>query len=159
MMKRAAPLAIILALCPALSFSQGLPDGTQDGLGGGGVSTAPVQVNEESALSLISIVLHLGDSQQQQLRAAFDAAAKAAAPIATQMEDGKAALFAAVTAGKSDAEIKNLAEQQGTLTSQMLMLQARTFAKLWAVLTSEQKSEVDDFIYANIRMFLPAFPQ
>ena len=158
MMKGAAPLAIILALCPALSFAQGMPDGTQGGLGGGGVSGL-VQVNEESALSLISIVLHLGDSQQQQLRTAFDAAAKAAAPIATQVEDGKAALFAAVKSGKSDGEIKHLAEQQGALTSQMLTLQAQTFAKLWAVLTSEQKSEVDDFIYANIRMFLPAFPQ
>ncbi len=159
MMKRAAQFAIILALCPALSFAQGRRDGTQGGRGGGGVSSGPAQVNEESALSLISIVLHLGDSQQQQLRAAFDAAVKTAMPIATQMEDDKTALFAAVISRKGEDEIEHLAEQQGAMTSQMLVLQAQTFAKLWAILNREQKSEVDNFVYANIRLFLPAFPQ
>lgn len=156
MMKRAAQFAILLALWPALSLAQSGRDGTQGG--GSGISSR-AQVNEGSALQLISIVLRLSDSQEQQLRGVFDAATASSTPIATRIEDGKAALFAAVKSGKSGDEIKAVAEQQGALTSQMLVLQAQTFAKLWAILNSEQKSAVDDFVYANIRLFLPAFPQ
>ena len=113
-------------------------------------------MNEGSALLLISILLHLGDSQQQQLRTAFDAAVKTSTPITIQMEDGKAALFAAVKSGRSDAEIKSLAEQQGALASQMLVLQAQTFSKLLAILNSKQESHVDAFVFANMEEFLPA---
>jgi Spy/CpxP family protein refolding chaperone len=158
MMKRAAQFAVILALWPALSFAQGPRGGIQGGRAED-VSSRPALVNEESALHLISIVLRLSDSQQQQLREAFDAAVRTATPIAAQMEDLKGALFAAVRSGKSEDDIKNLAKQQGALTSQMLILQAQTFAKLWAILNSEQRSEVDHFVYDNIRLFLPAFPQ
>jgi hypothetical protein len=41
----------------------------------------------------------------------------------------------------------------------MLFLQAQTFAKLWALLDSQQKGLADDFVYSNIRLFLPASPQ
>jgi hypothetical protein len=153
MMKRMATLAIVLALCPAFSFAQGRRGG--GGVrGGGAVRGAAPQMTEESAVVLISALLQLNDSQQQQFRTAFDAAVKTAVPIAAQLEGGKAALFAAAKSGKTDDEIKHLADQQSALTSQILMLQAQTFMKLWAILSEQQKTEVDDFIYNNIGQVL-----
>lgn len=122
-----------------------------------GASLGPA--NEQSAQELITLVLRLNDSQQGQMRMAFDAAVKDAAPILDQMEHNKDALFAAVRSGKSEEEIRRLADEQGQLTSRMLLLQAQTFAKLWALLDSRQKGLADDFVFSNIRLFLPADPQ
>ena len=51
-----------------------------------------------------------------------------------------------------------MAEQQGTVTPEMLTVQAQTFAKLWALLTSEQKAEIDDSIHDDIGEFLSNAP-
>jgi hypothetical protein len=75
-------------------------------------------------------------------------------PLATQMETGRESLFEAVKSGKSDDQIKSLAEQQGSLASRMLALQAQTFSKMWTLLTSDQRSEVDDTMYDDIGEFL-----
>lgn len=148
-MKRLAKLFIILILCPAVCLAQGRRGGTRGGARGGAV-----QMDERTALLLLSALLNLSDSQQQQLGTVFDAAVKTAAPIATQMEVGKEALFEAVKSGKSDDQIKNMAEQEGSLTSRMLALQAQTFSKMWALLNSDQKSKVDASMYGNIGEFL-----
>jgi hypothetical protein len=99
-------------------------------------------------------LLNLNDSQQEQLRTAFDAAVKTAAPIATQMDSNKGALFEAVKAGKGDDQLKGMAEQQASLTSQMLTPQAQTFSKMRTLLTSDQKSQVDASMYGDIGEFL-----
>jgi Spy/CpxP family protein refolding chaperone len=111
-------------------------------------------MDERTALLLLSALLSLSDPQRQQLTTVFDAAAQTAAPIATQLEAGKAALFEAVKSGKSDEQIKNLADQEGSLRSRMLALQAQTFSKLWTLLTSDQKSKVDASMYGYIEGFL-----
>ena len=158
-------VAALLALCPALA--RGLD---KSGVAQSAAMSAPTpgadtsssslgQANEQSALELITLVLKLNDSQQEQLHAAFDAALKEATPIADEMEHAKGALFAAARSGKSEEEIRRLADEQGQLTSRMLFLQAQTFAKLWALLDSRQKGLADDFVYSNIRLFLPASPQ
>ena len=149
-MKQLAKLLIIVTLFPALSFAQG----RRGGFGGGRARGGPVQMDERTALNLFSALLNLSDAQQQQLHTAFDAAVKTGAPIATQMESNKEALFEAVKAGKSDDQIKRMAEQQGSLTSQMLALQAQTFSKMWTLLTSDQRSQVDASMYGDIGEFL-----
>jgi hypothetical protein len=160
MLKRAAQLAGVLALCSVFSFAQtghvvsigpqaDTAAGTSDG----------AQANEASALELLTLVLHLSDLQQRELRAAFDAALKTAAPISEKMQAHKSSLFEAVRSGKTEEQIKTLAAEQGALTSEILLLQAQTFAKLWSILNADQKSQVDDFVYGNIRLVLPASPQ
>jgi len=158
-MKRLAKLLIILTLCSAVSLAQGRRGGARGGGARGGGRSGPVQMDERTALVLISALLSLSDSQRQQLTTIFDAAAQTAAPIATQMEAGKGALFEAVKSGKSDDQIKTLAEQQGSLTSRMLALQAQTFSKMWALLESDQKSKVDASIYGYIEDFLSSAGQ
>ena len=156
---------VLVALCPALGFAQGKPNAAQAAAmstpppGADSTSSSLGQANEQSALELVTLVLKLSDSQQEQLRAAFDAALKEATPTADEMEHAKDALFAAVRSGKSEEEIRRLADEQGQLTSRMLLLQAQTFSKLWALLDSRQKGLADDFVYSNIRLFLPSIPQ
>jgi hypothetical protein len=157
--------ATLLALCPPLIRAQGKSDALQSPAmstptpGADTTSSSLGQANEQSALELLTLVLKLNDSQQEQLHAAFDAALKEATPIADGMEHAKNALFAAARSGKSEEEIRRLADEQGQLTSRMLFLQAQTFAKLWALLDSRQKGLADDFVYSNIRLFLPSSPQ
>src|SRR3984885_5667582 len=153
-MKRLAKFLIILTLCSAVALAQGRRGGARGGGGQGGGRGGPVQMDEGTSLLLLSALLSLSDSQRQQLTTVFDAATLTAAPIATQLEAGKGALFEAVKSGKSDDQIKNLAEQEGSLTSRMLALQAQTFSKLWTILTSDQKSKVDASMYGYIEGFL-----
>jgi Spy/CpxP family protein refolding chaperone len=150
MMKRLAMFLIIVTLCLVASFAQG----RRGGFGGGRARGGPVQMDERTALDLLAVLLNLSDAQQQQLRTVFDAAVKAAAPIATQMASDKEAVVEAVKAGKSDAQVKTLAGQQASLSSQMLTLQAQTFAKMWAILRSDQKSHVDASMYDDIGALL-----
>ena len=151
MLRKVALLLGVAVLCPTLSFAQGRR-GTAGGRARG--TGAPVQMDERTVLDLFSAILNLSDSQQQQLHAAFDAAVKTAAPISTQMENNNVAIFEAVKAGKSDDQVKTLVEQQASLSSQMLMLQAQTFSKTWAVLSSDQKARFDDLLYDDIGQFL-----
>ena len=58
------------------------------------------QANEQSALELLTLVLKLNNSQQEQLHAAFNAALKEATPISDEMEHAKNQLFAAARSGK-----------------------------------------------------------
>jgi Spy/CpxP family protein refolding chaperone len=154
-----------LALCPAVVRAQGKSGAAQSAVmstptpSADTTSSSLGQANEQSALELVTLVLKLNDSQQEQLHAAFDAALKEATPIADEMEHARNALFAAARSGKSEEEIRRLADEQGQLTSRMLFLQAQTFAKLWGLLDSRQKGLADDFVYSNIRLFLPASPQ
>jgi len=153
-MKRLAKFLIILTLCSAVSLAQGRRGGARGGGGQGGGRGGPVQMDERTALLLLSALLSLSDPQRQQLTTVFDAAVQTAASIATQLEAGKGALFEAVKSGKGDDQIKNLADQEGSLTSRMLALQAQTFSKLWALLNNDQKSKVDASMYGYIEGFL-----
>jgi hypothetical protein len=159
MMKRLAVFLIIVTLCLAASLAQG----RRGGFGGGRARGGPVHMDERTALDVLAVLLHLSEAQQQQLRTVFDAAVTAAAPIATQMTSNKEAVVEAVKAGKSDAQVKTLAGQHASLASQMLTLQAQTFAKMWAILRSDQKSHVDLAMYDDIGAMLantkpPLFP-
>jgi hypothetical protein len=162
MKKRAVRFAIAVALmpvlCPARSVVQTGATAMQ-GTSGATAPTAAARSNEESALQLISFVLQLSESQRDQLHEAFDQGLKDAAPIESQMERDKQAFNSAVLTGKSAEEIKRLAEHQGALTSQILLLQARTFENMLKILNEHQKTQVDDFVFKNIRLFLPACPE
>ena len=159
MRKRLVMILIIVTLCLAASLAQG----RRGGFGGGRARGGPVHMDERLALDLLAVLLNLSDAQQQQLHTVLDAAVQAAAPIATQMASTKEAVIEAVKAGKSAAQVKTLAGQHASLASQMLTLQAQTFAKMWAILRSDQKAHVDAAMYDDIGAMLanttpPLFP-
>jgi Spy/CpxP family protein refolding chaperone len=150
MMKRLAIACVVVTLVPAAAFAQRR---------GGGVRTrsgrsAGVFWDAHSTLLLFVALFDLTTAQEQRLSAVFDAAAETASPLSTAVNAGTNALFNAVKSGQSDDQLQSLAERQGALTTQLQALQARTFAKLWALLTADQKAKVDDSIYAHIGTFL-----
>jgi len=156
MRKPLGVLLLVVALCPTASFAQG----RRGGFGGGGLGGGargrggPALMDERTVLGLFTAILNLSDSQQQQLRTAFDASVAAATPIATQMASAKQAVIDAVKAGKSEDQVKTLSGQEGSLSAQMLTLQAQTFSKMCAILNSDQKTQVDDLMYDDIGEFL-----
>ena len=150
MRKRLVMILIIVTLCLAASLAQGRRSGFGEGRARGG----PVHMDERTALDVLAVLLHLSEAQQQQLHTIFAAAVQAATPIATQMASNKEAVVEAVKAGKSEAQVKTVAGQHASLSSQMLILQAQTFAKMWAILRSDQKSHVDTSMYDDIGALL-----
>jgi Spy/CpxP family protein refolding chaperone len=155
MMKRLAVMAVIATLCSAAALAQhGRAGGRFERGGGVGRQLANPQVDEQSTLLIITAILELTDAQQQQLHAVFDDASKTAVPIAARLRTTRDALFAAAKTPNSDDQIQKLAAQEGSLTTQMATLQAQTFAKMFAMLTNDQKTQVDVTMYNEIGGFL-----
>ena len=111
-------------------------------------------VTKEDTVDLFVVLLELNDSQKEQLGTILDGAIQTAGPVQEQLNKGKQSLFEAAKAGKSDSEINQMADQQGSLSSQMLALQARTFAKVCSMLTGDQQAKVDSFLYDRIGSLL-----
>jgi Spy/CpxP family protein refolding chaperone len=150
MMKRFALALIMVALIPTAAFAQGRQGGARTR---GGRATAVIW-DAHATLLLFEVVLNLTDAQARQVETVFEAAAAAAAPLATALNAGKNSLFDAVKAGQSDDELESLAKRNGALTIQLEALQARTFARMWALLTADQKTMVDESTYEHIGTFL-----
>jgi|HubBroStandDraft_5_1064220.scaffolds.fasta_scaffold247883_2 hypothetical protein len=123
------------------------------GGGGAGGRIAP-SIDEHTALIVFAGLLDLSDAQQSELEASFEAAIKTAAPLNTQIDSSKEEFYEAVKAGKTDQQIQTLADKQGTLTSELLDLQAQTFKKMVALLTADQKPKVDGTMFIDIGLFL-----
>ena len=155
MLKKLAVVMIVAMLCPAMALGQRGRFGGRERRGERGRSLfAAPQIDEQSTIVILTAILSLTDAQQTQLRANFDDAAKTAAPIAAQLKTTKDALFAAAKSPDAGDQIQKLAAQEGSLTTQMATLQAQTFAKMWAMLTNDQRAQVDSTIYDEIGQFL-----
>jgi hypothetical protein len=152
MLKRLAVLILIAAVCSAMALGRNERLQASSSQGGGNFDVP--QMDEQSAIIIMTAILELNRGQQQQLRTNFDDALKTAAPIATQIAAAKDALFQAAKSGTSEDQIQKLAAQEGALESQMAVLQAHTFAKVWGMLTDQQKTQVDSTMFEQIGEFL-----
>lgn len=143
-------LALVLVLCTGAALAQ--RGGRRGGMMSGGTSVSIV--TKEDTVDLFVVLLELNDSQREQLGTILDGAIQTAGPVQEQLNKGKQSLFEAAKAGKSDSEINQMADHQGSLSSQMLALQARTFAKACSMLTGDQQAKVDSFLYDRIGSLL-----
>ena len=142
-------LVLVVALCAGSSLAQ---RGVRRGGMAGRVGAS--SVTKEDVVELFVALLDLGDSQKQQLSTILDGAVQTAGSIQAQLDKGEQSLFETAKSGKSDSEIDKLADQQGSLISQMLSLQARSFAKICGMLNSDQQTKVDSFLYERIESLL-----
>jgi hypothetical protein len=149
--KTTGRLALVLALCAGTALAQRGGRGGMSGMGGRPAAGAP---SKEDAVNLFDALLGLDDSQKKQLSTVLDGAIQTAGPIQEQLDKGKQSLFEAAKAGKSEAEINKIADQQGPLYAQMLALGARSFAKVCGLLTGEQQAKVDSFLYQRLESLL-----
>jgi hypothetical protein len=155
-------LLLIAAFCFALGpTTSALAQGRRGGAGGaggarsgGGLRSGAGQADEENTILLLSTFLDLSDAQTQMVRGIFDTALLTAAPLAKELEAGNQSLYDAAKSGQSADQIASLAQQQGPRETQMEVLQAQTFSKVLAILTMDQKSQADAFIYGSIGRFL-----
>ncbi len=150
-------MALVLVLCAGSVTAQ--RGGRRGGMSGNSFGRTPANaVTKEDTADLFAVLLDLNDSQKQQLGTILDGAIQTAGPIQEQLNKGAKSLFEAAKAGKSDSEINKLADQQGSLASQMLALQARSFAKVCGMLTSDQQTKVRPFFTIGLGLFLPLRP-
>ena len=142
-------LTLVLVLCVGFVIAQrGVRRGGMGGRTGANAGT------KEDTVNLFSVLLDLNDSQKQQLSTILDGAIQSASLIQEQLHKAQQSLFEAAKAGASDSEINKAADQQGSLSSQMLSIQARSFAKVCNMLTNDQKAKSDSFIYDRIGILL-----
>jgi protein CpxP len=87
--------------------------------------------------------LNLTDSQKQQAKSIMQSARESARPISQQIRQNRLALRDAVKAGKSDADIDQLAASSGSLMGQATAIRTKAFAKVYALLTPEQRTKAD----------------
>jgi len=87
--------------------------------------------------------LNLTDAQKQQTKALMQQARQNAQPLMTQVRANRQALAGAVKANDV-AQIHSLAAQQGDLQGQLLGVRSEARAKVYALLTPEQKAKADE---------------
>ncbi len=86
--------------------------------------------------------LNLTDAQKQQAKSIFQGAREASQPLRQQLRDARQALDAAAKSGASDAQIDQLSAPLGPLTSQLTAIHTKAFAKFYALLTPEQRTQL-----------------
>jgi protein CpxP len=91
----------------------------------------------------IAAQLNLTDDQKQQAHSILQVARESAQPIAQQLKQNRLALHDAIKAGKPDAGIDQLAATNGNLVGQVTAIRTKAFAKIYALLTSEQRTKAD----------------
>ena len=87
--------------------------------------------------------LNLTDNQRQQAKAILQQAHQTAQPVRQQLQQNRQLLREAVKTGKTDVEIQQLSAQQGDLLGQALAIRTEAWAKVYALLTPEQRAQAD----------------
>ncbi len=124
-------LAAVAAVAGSLLLAQGPGPGRGNHPGG------------QRGFGMLGTALDLTDTQKEQAKAIFDAARQSAQPIQDQLKQGHEALANAVKTGKSDAEIDQLSSSLAPLLAQSTAIHTKAFAKVYAILTPEQKEKAD----------------
>ena len=134
-------IATASGLNPALPQQPSMPNplpGTMQVMSLGGVSGA-------DRLTFLTKFLALTPTQQERAKAILDDEKSALEPLIEQMEQASVALDSAEKAAVPDNETDQLAANVGTIYGQMLGLEAKAAAKIYAQLTAGQKQKLDQF--------------
>jgi Spy/CpxP family protein refolding chaperone len=119
-------------LVVGMAFAAGQGPGGHHGMMGGG-----------KRLDFMATALDLTAAQKETAKGIFDQAKTSAQPIRDQLKQNHEAMAAAIKAGKSEAELTQLATQEGTLMGQLAAIRAKAFSSFYAQLTPEQKTKAD----------------
>jgi Spy/CpxP family protein refolding chaperone len=110
----------------------------------GGMLFANEQASRpQRRLDFLASKLDLTDAQKQSAQSIFAQSREAAKPVIEQLKQGHEAMAAAIKAGKSEAELTQIATQQGALVGQLSAIHAKAFSQLYAQLTPDQKVKAD----------------
>jgi Spy/CpxP family protein refolding chaperone len=105
----------------------------------GGPPPPPPLMNEHLAREL-----NLSDEQNAQVKAVFDAEHATVEGLMKKLGDLREQLRAATANGQFDeAQVRTLANQQGQTQADLIVEHERTKAKIYGVLTAEQRSKLE----------------
>ncbi|MCC6536678.1 MAG: Spy/CpxP family protein refolding chaperone [Bryobacterales bacterium] len=126
-----AAAAITLGGFAAVAQAQGGPGGPHRGGPGGFLG------------GMMGDMLGLTDAQKEQIRTITKTAFDSNTALREQMKVARDAEREAVKAGKSDADLAQLAASQSQLFTQMHTARLQTEAKIYQVLTPEQRTKLE----------------
>jgi Spy/CpxP family protein refolding chaperone len=138
---------VALALVSGAAFAQGpgFGRGPGGGLGfGHGMGLGP-GAGGGFLGGMMAAALDLTDAQKEQIRAIHESAATANQAILDQLKPIREQELAAIKAGKSEAELRSLANSAAPLMAQLHANQLVAHAKIYQVLTPEQREKLDKF--------------
>jgi Spy/CpxP family protein refolding chaperone len=121
-----------------VAFAQG-PGGHRGPRGGGGFPGG-----------MFGHALNLTDAQKEQIRSITKESFAGNQELRTQLKAARDAEQAAIKAGKSDAELAQLAQNSAPLHAQAHAARLQTEAKIFKVLTPEQQAKLAE-IRANMK--------
>ncbi len=125
---------IALGFFSAVAHAQG-PGGGRPGHGGFG---------EGMLGGMIGHALNLTDAQKEQIKTIKTAAFKNNQALMTQLKAARETERAAIKAGNSDAELAQLAQSYAPLHTERHATRLQTEAKIYKVLTPEQRAKADE---------------
>jgi Spy/CpxP family protein refolding chaperone len=134
MKRQLIKIATVAALAAGMAFAQAAAAPSKPGRAGIKLGAAVRQ--------RILANLNLTDAQKAQAKEIMQQARTAAQPVRQQLQQSRQSLAAAV---KNDdtVQIQSLAAAQGALQGQVLAIQSTAKAKLFAILTPEQKAKAE----------------
>ena len=93
---------------------------------------------------MIGHALNLTDAQKEQIKAIAASAFENNQTLMTQLKAAHETEQAAIKAGKCDAELAQLAQSYAPLHTQLHATRLQTEAKIYKVLTPEQRAKADE---------------
>ena len=110
------------------------------------VSAPPAQHRQwhrGQMFDIFATKLNLTDAQKQQAHSILNSARESSKSVTQQLRQTRQGLRDAVKAGKSDADIDQLSANMGNLTGQLTAIRTKAFAKVYALLTPEQRVQAE----------------
>jgi len=129
-------LCLIAAALPAAAQLPGPPPGMP--------SRPPLR------LELLTVYLSLTSSQQAAAKTVFDAEAAAVTPVMAALQTAQDALTAADKQGQSEYQLDQLALTVGARFGDLAAIHAKTEAKFYAILTSDQQAKYDKLLTTGL---------
>jgi hypothetical protein len=123
-------------VCASLALAQ---RGGGGGRGGDAGTGTPQMMPVQTKFDNIATLLALDKDQKKTVKTILEEGAKEAAPLRDQISKSRIAVAEAITAKKSDDEIKPAAATSSGLSAGLSELELRTFARIFATLDDEQK--------------------
>jgi hypothetical protein len=136
MLKR---LLVAGLLCASVALAQGGYGKKGGGGGDMGPQMAPPSTNR---FDNIAGALNLNKDQKKAVRTIFEDGAKEAAPVRDQMSKSRIAVGEAITANKSEDDLKQIAKTSSDLAAQLSQIEIKVFAKMFAALDDGQKKDM-----------------
>jgi Spy/CpxP family protein refolding chaperone len=135
-----------LAACTGLALAQGPPEGFGQGQGPGfGNEGMGGRGPRADRAERISSALKLSGEQKTQVKKIFEGAAEQSKPLQAQLIENRQALAQLIQSGASDFDqkLQALATAQASATSQLTVIQVKSLAQTWNLLTPEQKKKAE----------------